>query len=94
MLSKCGLAAKSFSIEQGTARSTLRDDGWIHSIVAGHLRGGLAQFKLRAHFLDLQSLHFNAGSKGFNFLLLLRGSCLKVFLLLRDGRFLFCDSGL
>src|SRR6266436_139654 len=56
--------------------------------------GEFAHFNLSAHLLDLRGLLFQACCESFNFLPLLRGSRLEILLLLRDRRFLFCDSGL
>src|SRR5439155_11902916 len=65
-------------------------------IVDYRSRCRFSQFKLRAHFLDLRRLFFQAGGNSPNFVLLLRDSRFKlsdagleVFTLLRDGRFLF-----
>jgi len=53
-------------------------DGCLHSIIASHLRRGLAQFKLRADFLDLRGLLVELRTENFHF-----------FLQLRDSRLLF-----
>jgi len=44
--------------------------------------------------LDLRCLLFQAGSKSFNFLLLVSGSRLELFALLGDDCFLLCHKGL
>ena len=47
--------------------------------VHNHLRGGLARFKLRAHFLDLRGLLFELGRENLHSLLLLSNRGLQVF---------------
>ena len=51
---------------------------WVLRGVHDHFRGGLARFKLRAHFLDLRGLLFKLGRENLYLFLLLRDLCLQL----------------
>src|SRR6266849_1333068 len=82
-----GVCAKRLIIRPGARCGEHRYIIAALLIVTDRLRRRFAQFKLVADFLQPRS-------KRFDLLLLVPRSRLEVLLLLRDDRFLLCNSGL